>query len=135
MPGQKVCRGDRMISVDGSVVAEANACDHAGCDLPRWNGCFTLLPGEIFLLNWDRPASLDGRYFLAFPVKAIVGRKAHLDRRGTTDNQSILLRQAKRAHNESGPTGEFAGDCRGLAPRPDGYPRAGRNVTPRTYGA
>ncbi|WP_442756073.1 S26 family signal peptidase [Methylocystis sp. JAN1] len=73
-PGQKVCRTDFTISVDGSVVAEANARDHAGRDLPRWSGCFTLKPGEVFLLNWDRPASLDGRYFGAFPVDAVIGR-------------------------------------------------------------
>jgi conjugative transfer signal peptidase TraF len=74
LPGQKVCRANLTISVNGSVVAEANARDHAGRDLPRWSGCFTLRPGELFLLNWDHPASLDGRYFGALPADAIVGR-------------------------------------------------------------
>jgi type IV secretory pathway protease TraF len=73
LPGQNVCRTDLTISVDGSVVAKANARDHAGRDLPRWSGCFTLRPGDVFLLNWDHPASLDGRYFGALPVDAIVG--------------------------------------------------------------
>lgn len=74
LPGQNVCRTDFTISVDGSAVAEANAIDHAGRDLPRWSGCFTLRPGDVFLLNWDHPASLDGRYFGALPVEAVVGR-------------------------------------------------------------
>ncbi len=74
LPGQKVCRANLTISVNGSVVAEANARDHAGRDLPRWGGCFTLKPGDVFLLNWDHPASLDGRYFGVLPVDSIVGR-------------------------------------------------------------
>ncbi len=74
LPGQKVCRTDFTISVDGSAVAEANARDHAGRDLPRWSGCFVLGYGEVFLLNWDHPASLDGRYFGALPIDSIVGR-------------------------------------------------------------
>ncbi|QGM97271.1 S26 family signal peptidase [Methylocystis parvus] len=74
LPGQKVCRTDLTISVDGSAVAEANARDHVGRDLPRWSGCFKLRPGEVFLLNWDHPASLDGRYFGVLPVDSIVGR-------------------------------------------------------------
>ena len=74
LPGQNVCRTDFTISVDGSAVAEANARDHAGRDLPRWSGCFVLRSDEVFLLNWDHPASLDGRYFGALPADAIVGR-------------------------------------------------------------
>jgi len=30
--------------------------------------------GEVFLMNWDEPASLDGRYFGPIPLHAIVGR-------------------------------------------------------------
>lgn len=74
LPRQNVCRTDLTISVNGSAVAEANARDHAGRDLPRWSGCFTVKPGEVFLLNWDHPASLDGRYFGSLPVGAVVGR-------------------------------------------------------------
>ena len=74
LPGQNVCRADLTISVDGDAVAEANARDHAGRDLPNWSRCFTLGPGDVFLLNWDHPDSLDGRYFGALPVDAVVGR-------------------------------------------------------------
>jgi conjugative transfer signal peptidase TraF len=78
LPGQKICRKDHAVIVDGDAVAEAKERDHLGRELPRWRGCVRLHPGEILLLNWDRPASLDGRYFGAFPSKAIVGRAAPL---------------------------------------------------------
>jgi len=74
LPGQKICRDGLAITVDGIVMAEARERDHAGRSLPAWRGCFLLLPGEVFLLNWEEPASLDGRYFGSFPIKAIIGR-------------------------------------------------------------
>jgi type IV secretory pathway protease TraF len=60
--------------VDGIVMGEARERDHAGRPLPVWKGCFKILPGEVFLLNWDEPASLDGRYFAAFPIAGVIGR-------------------------------------------------------------
>lgn len=78
LPGQKICRDGLSVTVDGVIVAEARERDHAGRPLPVWRGCFVLLPGEVFLLNWDEPASLDGRYFGAFPIQAIIGRAAPL---------------------------------------------------------
>lgn len=74
LPGQKICRNGFAVTVDGIVMAKARERDHAGRPLPVWRGCFLLLPGEVFLLNWDEPASLDGRYFGAFPIKAVIGR-------------------------------------------------------------
>lgn len=78
LPGQKICRDGLTVSVDGIVVAQARERDHAGRPLPVWKGCFTLLSREVFLLNWDEPASLDGRYFGAFPIEGIVGRATPL---------------------------------------------------------
>ncbi len=78
LPGQKICRDGLDVSVDGIVMAQARESDHLGRPLLVWRGCFVLLPGEIFLLNWDEPASLDGRYFGAFPIEAVVGRAAPL---------------------------------------------------------
>ncbi|MCC3246411.1 S26 family signal peptidase [Methylocystis sp. WRRC1] len=74
LPELRLCRTDLPISVDEGVVAEASARDHAGRDLPRWRRCYTLSRGDVFLLNWDNPASLDGRYFGALPVAAVIGR-------------------------------------------------------------
>lgn len=78
LPGQKICRDGLSVTVDGIIMAQARERDHAGRPLPVWRGCFVLLPGEVFLLNWDEPASLDGRYFGAFPIQAIIGRAAPL---------------------------------------------------------
>lgn len=78
LPGQKICRDEYSLTIDGIPMAETQKRDHAGRPLPQWRGCFVLRPGEIFLLNWDTPASLDGRYFGAFPVSSIIGRAAPL---------------------------------------------------------
>jgi conjugative transfer signal peptidase TraF len=78
LPGQKICRDGFALTIDGIPMAEALERDHAGRPLPQWRGCFVLHPGEIFLLNWDAPASLDGRYFGALPVSAVIGRAAPL---------------------------------------------------------
>lgn len=78
LPGQKVCREGFSVSVDGIAMAEARERDHAGRSLPVWRGCFVLRPGEVFLLNWEEPASLDGRYFRAFPIERLIGRAAPL---------------------------------------------------------
>ncbi len=78
LPGQKICRDGLDVSVDGIVMAQARERDHLDRPLPAWRGCFLLLPGQIFLLNWDEPASLDGRYFGALRVDAVVGRAAPL---------------------------------------------------------
>jgi len=74
LSGQNICRDDLDISVDGIVMAQARERDHLGRPLPTWRGCFLLHPGQVFLLNWDEPASFDGRYFGAFPIEAIIGR-------------------------------------------------------------
>lgn len=78
VPGQKICREGLSVTIDGIVMAEARERDHASRPLPQWRGCFVLRPGEIFLLNWDEPASLDGRYFGAFPIEGLIGRAAPL---------------------------------------------------------
>ena len=41
-------------------------------------GCHVLADSEIFLMNWDEPASLDSRYFGPLPLSGIVGRAAPL---------------------------------------------------------
>lgn len=59
-------------------MAQAGERDHTNRPLPVWRGCFTLLTAEVFLLNWDEPASLDGRYFGPFPIESLIGRAAPL---------------------------------------------------------
>jgi conjugative transfer signal peptidase TraF len=72
--GQTVCRNDLLISVDGIEMGAARELDHRGRLLPVWRGGRTIQDSQIFLMNWDEPASLDGRYFGPIPSSAIVGR-------------------------------------------------------------
>jgi type IV secretory pathway protease TraF len=74
LPGQSVCRNELLISVDGIEMGAARERDRLGRPLPTWQGCRLLARGEVFLMNWDEPASLDGRYFGPIPLSAIVGR-------------------------------------------------------------
>jgi conjugative transfer signal peptidase TraF len=78
LPGQKVCRTDRTITIDGSTISEALDRDHLGRDLPVWAGCRTIAKGEVFLMNWQSPDSLDSRYFGPLPVGSIIGRAVPL---------------------------------------------------------
>jgi len=74
LPGQSVCRNQLLISVDGILIGAAHERDRRGHPLPTWQGCRIVSKGEVFLMNWDEPASLDGRYFGPIPLSAIVGR-------------------------------------------------------------
>ena len=78
LPGQAVCRTGLTITVDGIDMGAARERDRRGRLLPVWLGCRVVAPGEAFLMNWDEPASLDGRYFGPVPFQAIVGRAAAL---------------------------------------------------------
>ncbi len=76
--GQTVCRTGPTIAVDGIEMGVARERDHRGRVLPVWEGCHTLAGDEVFLMNWDEPASLDGRYFGPIPLHAVVGRAVPL---------------------------------------------------------
>ena len=78
LPGQSVCRNDLAISVDGIDIGMALARDRHDRALPGWQGCRVIAQGEVFLMNWDEPASLDGRYFGPIPSSAIIGRATPL---------------------------------------------------------
>jgi len=74
LPGQTVCRAGDAVTVDHIAVGAARERDHLGRPLPRWSGCHTLSPSEVFLMNPTVPDSLDGRYFGPLPTTAIVAR-------------------------------------------------------------
>lgn len=76
--GQRVCRIGAVVSVDARRVAIARARDGQGRPLPVWQGCRTLQPGELLLLNPAHPDSLDGRYFGPLPASAVIGRATPL---------------------------------------------------------
>lgn len=74
LPGQSVCRNGLLISVDGMAIGAARERDRLDRALPIWQGCRLVAEREVFLMNWDEPASLDGRYFGPIPITAIVGQ-------------------------------------------------------------
>jgi len=74
LAGQTVCRSGPHISIDGTEMGAARERDRRGRALPIWQGCRVVAVGEVFLMNWDEPASLDGRYFGPIPVSSVVGR-------------------------------------------------------------
>src|SRR5207249_9515166 len=41
--------------------------DRRGRPLPVWQGCRAIAQDEVSLMNWNEPASLDGRYFGPIP--------------------------------------------------------------------
>lgn len=74
LSGQRVCRTGLAITVDGVLIGTALEHDRRGHPLPVWQGCQVLGPDQVFLLNPDRPDSLDGRYFGPLPLASVVGR-------------------------------------------------------------
>lgn len=74
LPGTEVCREGRTITAYDHVYGVARDRDRRGRALPRWQGCRVIAEGEVFLMNWDAPDSLDGRYFGPLPVTTITAR-------------------------------------------------------------
>ena len=78
LPGQKVCRENLLVTVNGIAMGTARERDSHGRNLPVWQGCRTIAEGEVFLMNWQSADSLDGRYFGPLPARSIVGRATPL---------------------------------------------------------
>jgi conjugative transfer signal peptidase TraF len=74
LPGQTLCRKGPAIIVDGIEMGMAREHDSRGRPLPVWQDCRVVANGEVFLMNWDEPSSLDGRYFGMLAVSSIIGR-------------------------------------------------------------
>ena len=73
LPGQTVCRKGLAIIVDGIEMGMARERDSRGRRLPAWQDCRIVSKSEVFLMNWDGPASLDGRYFGPIATSSIIG--------------------------------------------------------------
>jgi conjugative transfer signal peptidase TraF len=74
LPGQTICRKGLAIIVDGIEMGMAREHDSRRRPLPVWQDCRLVAHGEVFLMNWDEPSSLDGRYFGALVSSSIIGR-------------------------------------------------------------
>lgn len=74
LAGATICRRGATIIAYDHAYGEARERDRLGRPLPVWQGCRRLAAGEVFLMNWDAPDSLDGRYFGPLPVTSIVAR-------------------------------------------------------------
>lgn len=74
LEGDHVCAEQGIVAINGNIVADTLLVDGRGRPLPAWRGCRTLAPGEVFLLNAEIRASLDGRYFGPVPLASIRGR-------------------------------------------------------------
>lgn len=70
--GDKICRVDGEISVNGNTIGRAKRIDSRGQLLPVWTGCQVLAEAEVFLIN-PHPDSLDGRYFGATDLSDLDG--------------------------------------------------------------
>ena len=78
LPGQRVCRAGRTITVDEIEMGEALERDSLGRDLPIWQGCRVIGDDQLFLMNWEVRDSLDGRYFGPIPAASVIGRAVPL---------------------------------------------------------
>ncbi|WP_067219090.1 S26 family signal peptidase [Stappia indica] len=78
LPGQRVCRHSRAVTVDGVLLGEALDHDSRGRDLPSWQGCRRVANSEVFLMNPEARDSLDGRYFGPLPASVVIGRATPL---------------------------------------------------------
>ena len=74
LAGQTVCRNDLSVAVDGVTLGEARERDSRGRLLPSWQGCRVISASDIFVMNWQSPDSLDGRYFGVIRRSSVVGR-------------------------------------------------------------
>lgn len=71
-PGSEICRRGADIYIDGRYAARAISAAPGKPDLPSWQGCILLSPGEVFLLN-QHPHSFDGRYVGASLQSELLG--------------------------------------------------------------
>lgn len=74
LSGTTVCRDGATIVAYDHAYGQAHDRDRLGRPLPAWKGCRRLADGEVFLMNWDAPDSMDGRYFGPLPASTIIAR-------------------------------------------------------------
>ena len=71
------CRFGNYVFIDGKLVAKAKKFDRQLRNLPRWKGCLTLKPDELFVIAGPKN-SFDSRYFGPIKLNQVVGVAHHL---------------------------------------------------------
>jgi len=74
LAGDRVCAHGSDVTINGQLRAVRFSSDGQGRPLPNWEGCRTLSPCDVFLLNGDILHSFDGRYFGLTTRTTIVGK-------------------------------------------------------------
>lgn len=72
--GDTVCRTGLVITINGERAGMARARDSRARPLPSWQGCRTITPAQIFVMNRCAPGSFDGRYFGPIARAQLIGR-------------------------------------------------------------
>ena len=78
LAGMRVCEQAGEVAINNRHVADALPIDGQGRPMTPWSGCRVMRDGELFVLNADMPASLDGRYFGPSPASSVIGRAVPL---------------------------------------------------------
>lgn len=82
LPGAKICRVGRTITINGRAAGRALRTDWVHRKLPVWEGCRVIAAGKVFLMNERVKASFDGRYFGTLPAATIIGQADPIWTRG-----------------------------------------------------
>ncbi len=103
--GQTVCRWGTVVRIDGRIVGTARLLDRRRRPLPAWEGCRTLVRGEVFVMNLRAPDSFDGRYFGITAREAVIGRAVPVwtDERGDGAHVWFAGRAALPFHRPPSP--------------------------------
>lgn len=72
-PGDAVCTAGDVLQVNGVRLAKIAPTDSEGRVLPRWRGCRSLAPDELFVFSDRIPNSFDSRYYGPVSRRAVLG--------------------------------------------------------------
>ncbi len=72
-PGDAVCTAGDVLQVNGVRLAKIASMDSEGRVLPRWRGCRSLAPDELFVFSDRIPNSFDSRYYGPISRRAVLG--------------------------------------------------------------
>lgn len=72
--GDKVCRKNNRISIPNYADTIVFERDSSGREMPVWSECWTLNPGEVFVISANDVAGFDSRYFGPVGPDNILGK-------------------------------------------------------------